>query len=115
MVKKKKKFLSGRRMQRSWFSVISFFLVHLASMFPEVFVALDVELYQVADFDRVDFPCAAVADLMHGFPQDVFVFVFVDVLALIVRLDGEFHLLHCSLLGVELLQILIRIFALAVP
>lgn len=91
------------------------FLVHPASVFPEVFVALDVELDEVADFDRVDFPSAAVADLVHCFPEDVFVFVLVDVFALIVRFDGELHLLHCSLLGVQLLQVLVRVSALAVP
>lgn len=40
---------------------------------------------------------------MHSFPEDVFVFILVDVLALIVRFDGELHLLHCPLLGVQLL------------
>lgn len=39
---------------------------------------------------------------MHCFPEDVFVLVFVDVFALIIRFDGKFHLLHCSLLGVQL-------------
>lgn len=47
-----------------------------------------------------------MTDLMHGFPQDVFVFIFVDVLALVVGLNGQLHLLHRSFLGVELLQIL---------
>lgn len=102
-------------MQRSRLPVIPLFLVHFASMFPEVFVALDVQLYKVADFDRVDFPGTAVADLMHSFPEDVFVFVLVDVFALIVRFDGELHFLHCSLLGVQLFQVLIRVFALIVP
>lgn len=106
---------SGRGMQRSWLSLIPLFLIHFASVFPEVFVALDVQLYKVADFDRVDFPSAAVADLMHCFPEDVFVFVLVDVFALIVGFDGELHLLHCTLLRVQLLQVLIRVFALVVP
>ena len=48
-------------MQRPW--IIPFFLIHFASMFPEVFVALDIQLDKVADFDRIDFPSAAVADL----------------------------------------------------
>lgn len=48
----------------------------------------------------------AEANLMHSFPEDVFVFVLVDVFALIVGFDGELHLLHCSLLGVQLLQVL---------
>lgn len=102
-------------MQHSWLPVIPLFLIHFASMFPEVFVALDIQLYKVADFNRVDFPSAAVADLMHCFPEDVFVFFLVDVFALIVRFDGELHLLHRPLLGVQLLQVLIRVFALIVP
>lgn len=113
--KKKKSLLSGRGMQHSRLPVVPLFLIHFASMFPEVFVALDVQLYQVADFDRVDFPSAAVADLMHSFPEDVFVFVLVDVFALIVRFDGKLHLLHRPLLGVQLLQVLIRVFAVIVP
>lgn len=48
----------------------------------------------------------AEADLMHSFPEDVFVFVLVDVFALIVRFDGKLYLLHCPLLGVQLLQVL---------
>lgn len=84
-------------------------------MFPEVFVALDIQLDKVADFDRIDFSSAAVADLVHSFPEDVFVFVFVDVFALIVRFDGKLHLLHCPFLGMQFLQILIRVFALIVP
>lgn len=110
-----KSLLSSRRMQHSWLSVIPLFLVHFASMFPEVFVALYIELYEVADFDRVDFSSAAVADLMHSFPEDVFVFILVDVFALIVRFDGQLDLLHCPLLGVQLLQVLVRVFALIVP
>lgn len=55
--------VSGRGVQHSWFPVIPLFLIHFASMFPEVFVALDVELYKVADFHRIDFSGAAVADL----------------------------------------------------
>lgn len=47
-----------------------------------------------------------LTDLMHSFPEDVFVFVLVDVFALIVRFDGELHLLHRPLLGVQLLQVL---------
>lgn len=43
---------------------------------------------------------------MHSFPEDVFVFVFVDVFALIVRFDGKLHLLHCPFLGMQFLQIL---------
>lgn len=50
-------------MQCSWLPVFPLFLVHFASVFPEVFVALDVELDEIADFDRVDFSSAAVADL----------------------------------------------------
>lgn len=43
---------------------------------------------------------------MHSFPQDVLVLFFVDVFALVVRLDGQLHFLYCPLLGVQLLQIL---------
>lgn len=50
-------------MQSSGLPVIPLFLIHSASMFPEVFVPLDIQLYKVADFDRVDFPSATVADL----------------------------------------------------
>lgn len=107
--------LSSRGMQRPWLPVIPLLLIHFASMFPEVFVALDVELDEVADFDRVDFSSAAVADLMHSFPEDILVFILVDVFALIVRFDGKLHLLHCPLLGVQLLQVLIRVFAVIVP
>lgn len=113
--KKKKSLLSGRGMQRPWLSVIPLLLIHFASMFPEVFVALDVQLHKVADFDGVDFSSAAVADLVHSFPEDIFVFILVDVFALIVRFDGKLHLLHCPLLGVQLLQVLIRVFAVIVP
>lgn len=102
-------------MQHPWLSVIPLFLIHFASMFSEVFVALDVQLYKVADLNRIDLAGATVADLMHSFPEDVFVFILVDVFALIVRFDGKLHLLHCSLLGVQLLQVLIRVFALIVP
>lgn len=45
-------------------------------------------------------------DLMHSFPEDVLVFILVDVLALIVWFDSKLHLLHCPLLGVQLLQVL---------
>lgn len=102
-------------MQRSRLLVIPLLFIHLSSMFPEVFVALHVELYKVADFDGVDFSSAAVADLVYCFPEDVFVFVLVDVFALIVRFDGQLHLLYSSLLCVQLLQVLIRVFALSVP
>lgn len=102
-------------MHCSWLPVLSLFLIHFASMFPEVFVALDVQLHEVADFDRVDFPGAAVTNLMHCFPEDVFVFVLVDVFALIVRFDGQLHFLHGALLGMQLLQVLIRVFTLKVP
>lgn len=54
---------SSRRMQCSWLSLLPLFLIHSASMFPEIFVALDIQLYKVADFDRVDFPSATVTDL----------------------------------------------------
>lgn len=43
--------------------------------------------------------CAEV-DLMNSFSEDVFVFVFIDVLALIVRFDGKLHLFNGSFLGV---------------
>lgn len=43
--------------------VVLVLLVHSAPVFPEVLVPLDVELDQVADFDRVDFSGATVADL----------------------------------------------------
>lgn len=64
-------FVSGRRMQPPRFPFLSFFVIHPASVFPEVLVALDVKLDQVADFDRVDFSGAAVTDLhrqtrLHG-------------------------------------------------
>jgi len=45
----------------------------------------------------------AEADLVHRLPEDVFVVVLVDVFALIVRFNGELHLLHRPLLGVQLL------------
>lgn len=61
-----KSLVSGRGMQRSRLPVIPLFLVHFASVFPEVFVALDVQLHQVADFDRVDLPGTAVADLRQN-------------------------------------------------
>lgn len=115
--------------------LLALLFIHLASVFPEVFVALNVQLDQVAYFDRVDFSGATVADLqrdrrliateaqqdrldgeaddpdgeadlMHGLPQDVFVLVLVDVFALVVGLDGQLHLLHGPLLGVQLLQVL---------
>lgn len=43
--------------------VVLVLLVDSASVFPEVLVPLDVQLDQVADFDRVDFSGATVADL----------------------------------------------------
>ena len=43
---------------------------------------------------------------MDSFPEDVFVFVFVDVFALIVRFDGKLHLLHSPFLGMQFLQVL---------
>lgn len=61
--KKKKSVRSSRGMQSSGLPVIPLFLIHSASMFPEVFVPLDIQLNKVADFDRVDFPSATVADL----------------------------------------------------
>lgn len=39
------------------------FLTHFASVFPEVFVSLDIQFDKVADFYRVDFTSATVADL----------------------------------------------------
>lgn len=42
----------------------------------------------------------AEADLMNSFSEDVFVFVFIDVLALIVRFDGKLHLFNSSFLSV---------------
>lgn len=65
-VEQKVVFLSGGGMQRFLLPVIPLFVIHFASVFPEVFVALDVQLHKVADFDRVDFPSAAMADLRHG-------------------------------------------------
>lgn len=90
-------------MQGSWLPVIPFFLVHFAPVFTEVFVALNIQLHKVADFDWVDFSSAAVADLMHCFPEDVFVFFLVDVFALVVRLDRQLDLLYCPLLCMQLL------------
>lgn len=43
--------------------VVLVLLVDSASVFPEVLVPLDIQLDQVADFDRVDFSSATVADL----------------------------------------------------
>lgn len=43
---------------------------------------------------------------MHGLAQDVLVLVLGDVFALVVGFDGQLHLLHRSLLGVELLHVL---------
>lgn len=87
-------------MQPTKLPLLSLFLVHLASMLPKVLVSLDIKLYQVTHFDWVDFSSPAVTDLMYCFPQDIFVFVLVDVFALIVRFDGQLHFLHCTLLGV---------------
>lgn len=92
--------LSGRGMQCSLHPVFPFFFIHFAPMFPKIFVALNVQFYEIADFDRVDFSSTAVADLMHSFPKDVFILFLIDVFALVVRFDGKFHLLHCPLLGV---------------
>lgn len=58
-----KSLVLGRGMQGSWLPVIPFFLVHFAPVFTEVFVALNIQLHKVADFDWVDFSSAAVADL----------------------------------------------------
>lgn len=103
-------------MHGSRFSVaIAHLLIHLSAMLTKIFVALHIKLDKVAHFHRVDLACAAVADLVNGFPQDVFVFVLIDVLALVVRLDGQLNLLHRTLLGVQLLQVLVRIFALPIP
>lgn len=54
---------SGWGVQRSRVPVIPFLLVHFTPMFPEVFVALHIELHEVADFDWVDLSSAAVAYL----------------------------------------------------
>lgn len=48
-----------------WLFIIPLFLIYSASMFPEVFVPLDIQLYKVADFDRINFPSATVADLKY--------------------------------------------------
>lgn len=48
------------------------------------------------------------ADLMNSFSEDVFVFIFIDVFALIIWFDGKLHLFNGSFLGVQLLQILAR-------
>lgn len=58
-----KKGLSSRRLQCTQLPVFLLFLTYFASMFPEVFISLDVQLNKVADFDRVDFTGATVADL----------------------------------------------------
>lgn len=50
-------------MQCTQLPVFLLLLTHFASMFPEVFISLDVQLNKVADFDGVDFTSAAVADL----------------------------------------------------
>lgn len=42
----------------------------------------------------------AEADLMNSFSENVFVFIFIDVLALIVWFDGKLHLFNSSFLGV---------------
>ena len=44
--------------------------------------------------------------LVHCLSQDVLVVVLVDVFTLVVRLNGQLHLLHRTLLSVELLQVL---------
>lgn len=38
-------------------------LAHFASVFPEVFVSLDVQFDKVTDLHRVDFASATMADL----------------------------------------------------
>lgn len=58
-----KKGFSSRRLQCTQLPVFLLFLTYFASMFPEVFISLDVQLNKVADFDRVDFTSATVADL----------------------------------------------------
>lgn len=50
----------------------------------------------------------AKADLMNSFPEDVFVFILVDIFALIIRFDGKLHLLYCPFLGMQLLQVLAK-------
>lgn len=72
-------------------------------MLPEILVALHVEFDQITHLHRIDLACPAVADLVHGFSQNVLILVFVDVFALVVRLYGQLHLLYCPLLGVQLL------------
>lgn len=61
--KKQKKSLLSRGMQCTQLPVFLLLLTHFASMFPEVFISLDIQLNKVADFDRVDFAGATVADL----------------------------------------------------
>lgn len=39
------------------------------------------------------------ADLMNSFSEDVFVFIFIDVFALIIWFDGKLHLFNGSFLG----------------
>lgn len=45
---------------------------------------------------------------MNSFSEDVFVFIFIDVFALIIWFDGKLHLFNGSFLGMQLLQILAR-------
>lgn len=101
-------------MQNSLFPV-PLVVVHPPPVLAEVLVSLDVELHKVTDLDGVNLTSATVADLVHGLPQDVLVLFFVDVFALVVRLDGQFHLLDGPLLCVQFLQVLIRVFSLTVP
>lgn len=61
--KKKKRSLSSRGMQCTQLPVLLLLLTHFASVFPEVFVSLDVEFNKVADFYRVDFTSATVTNL----------------------------------------------------
>lgn len=50
-------------MQCTQLPVFLLLLTHFASMFPKVFVSLDIQFNKVADFYRVDFTSATVADL----------------------------------------------------
>lgn len=59
----KKRSLSNRRMQCIRLSVFLILLNHFATVFPKVFVSLDIQFNKVADFYRVNFASATVADL----------------------------------------------------
>lgn len=50
-------------MQGSRLPLFPLLFVHLTPVFPEIFVALDVELHQVTDFNWIDFSGPTVADL----------------------------------------------------